>query len=323
MIPVSTTVAQPVMTPGAPSTDTARDVPLHEVATHEMSRPEQPANAPARLPASHELHAQVQGAAYAAPNGAGGASGASGQVVDPRKAAQAYMAHGVAALKAHRYNEAIESFREAYRLFPSPRILMNLGAALRDSGQFAEAVVVYEQYLSDPGRDPARDDEVRTAMEGARAKLGGQSYSADDIAQSKVLMAQGEQAARAGRWDEALQAFRSAHAHNPLPAFLNNQAFCLEKLNAPLAAAMLHRQFADATPNAGDAAKARASAERLSTLGANAPITASGLAGGMEWLQRGNALLRDHKSSRGLGDVYKRQCCRAAATPCRRRGPTR
>ena len=107
------------------------------------------------------------------------------------------------------------------------------------AGQFAEAVVVYEKYLSDPNHDPSRDGEVRTAMESARAKLDGKTYTADDIAQSKADMARGLEAVRNGRYDEALEAFRSAHAHNPLPEFLHNQAYCLEKLNAPLAAAML------------------------------------------------------------------------------------
>jgi tetratricopeptide (TPR) repeat protein len=136
---------------------------------------------------------------------------------------------------------------------------------------------------------------VRSAMESARAQLGGKTYSADDIAQSKADMARGLQAVQAGRYDEALAAFRSAHAHNPLPEFLHNQAHCLEKLNAPVSAAQMYRQFAEATPNANDASKARASAALLSAHGSSAPINASGLAGGMEWMHRGNQLLMAHK----------------------------
>jgi len=304
MIPMTTTgVPTPVMTPPVPAADeAAHEVPLHDgVAAPQLSGREKAGGAPGNLPGSHDLHAQVQTAAYGAPGGAGGATGAGSQApVDPRKAAQAHMDHGNAALKARDYKQAIESFREAYRLFPSPKILMNLGSALRDAGQFAEAVVVYEQYLADPSHDPKREGEVRTAMEDARSHLGGQTYSADDIAKSKELMARGEQAVRAGRYDEALDAFRSAHAHNPLPEFLNNQAFCLQKLNAPLSAALLYRQFAEATPNKGDASQALASAARLSAQGANAPITATGLAGGMEWMQRGNQLLQAHKYDQAL-----------------------
>jgi len=303
MIPITTiNPPTPAMTPTAPAADeVAAEVSVHEHVASEMSGPERSGGALANLPASHDLHAQVQDAAYSLPHGAGGASRSGAQPpVDPRKAAQAYMDHGNAALKAHSYKEAIESFREAYRHFPSPKILMNLGSALRDAGQYAEAVVVYEQYLADPSHDTARDGEVRTAMESARAQLGGQTYTADDIAQSKELMQRGEQAVRAGRYDDALQAFRSAHAHNPLPEFLSNQAFCLEKLKAPLSAALLYREFAEATPNKAEASQARESAARLGAQGASAPITATGLAGGMEWMQRGNQLLREHKYDQAL-----------------------
>jgi tetratricopeptide (TPR) repeat protein len=269
------------------------DVPVHDHEAPAMSGPEKPGGALAHLPPSHGLHSQVQGAAYSAPHGAGGA--AQGTPADPRRAAQAYMEQGIKALKAGDPKAAVAAFREAYQLFPSPKILMNLGSALRDAGQFAESVVVYEQYLADPGHDRTRDGEVRTAMEGARAQLGGKTYSADDIAKSKADMARGLQAVQAGRYDEALAAFRSAHAHNPLPEFLHNQAHCLEKLNAPVSAAQMYRQFAEATPNANEASQARASAALLSANGSSAPITASGLAGGMEWMHRGNQLLMAHK----------------------------
>ncbi len=298
MIPTTTSpTAAPVphsVAHDAPNADVSpADKPLHGHEVPEMTGPEKPGGALAHLPPSHGLHQQVQGAAYSAPHGAGGAG--QGAPVDPRKAAQAFMDHGIKALMAKDYKDAIAAFREAYQLFPSPKILMNLGSALKDAGQFAESVVVYEQYLADPGHDPARDGEVRTALEGARAQLGGKTYSAADIAQSKVDRERGLQAAQAGRWDEALQAFRSAHAHNPLPEFLHNQAHCLQKLNAPMAAAMLYRQFAEATPNKNEASQARATAAQLSAQGASAPITASGLAGGMEWMQRGNQLLFAHR----------------------------
>ncbi len=293
MIPTSTSpTATPVANPVAHDMP-HDDVPVHGHEAPAMSGPEKPGGALAHLPPSHGLHSQVQGVAYSAPHGAGG--GAQGTPVDPRKAAQAFMDQGIKALKAGDPKAAIAAFREAHQLFPSPKILMNLGSALRDAGQFAESVVVYEQYLADPGHDRTRDGEVRTAMESARAQLGGKAYSADDIAQSKVDMVRGLQAVQAGRYDEALAAFRSAHAHNPLPEFLHNQAHCLEKLNAPMAAAHMYRQFAEATPNANEASQARATAARLSAVGSSAPITASGLAGGMEWMQRGNQLLMAHK----------------------------
>ncbi len=297
MIPTTTSpIATPVMNPALPHDIPEDVVPAHDSGAPAMSGPEKPGGALANLPPSHDLHSQVQGAAYSAPHGAGGpGAGAQASPVDPRKAAQAFMDQGVKALKAGDAKGAIAAFRDAYELFPSPKILMNLGSALRDAGQFAESVVVYEQYLADPGHDRSRDGEVRTAMEGARAQLGGKTYTADDIAQSKELMARGLEAVKAGRYDDALQAFRDAHQHNPLPEFLHNQAHCLEKLGAPMSAARMYREFAEATPNKGEASQARATAAQLSAKGADAPITAKGLAGGMEWMQRGNQLLMAHK----------------------------
>ena len=300
MIPTTTSpIATPVMAPTVPLDDAMHDaVPVHDHAAPEMSGPEKPAGAPTHLPASHDLHAQVQNAAY----GAGATSGAGSppQPPDSRKLAQAYMDQGNKALQAKDYKTAIALFRDAYAMFPSPKILMNLGTALKDAGQYAEAVVVYEQYLGDPKHDPARDGEVRTALESARSHLGGKTYSADDIAQSKAAMTRGLEAVKAGRYDEALMAFRDAHQHNPLPEFLNNQAVCLQKLGAPMAAARFYREFAEATPNKNEASQARATAAQLSAQGANAPITATGLAGGLEWMQRGNQLLHAHKYDEAL-----------------------
>ena len=257
MIPTTTSpIATPVMNPAVPHDMPEDAVPVHDSGAPAMSGPEKPGGALANLPPSHDLHSQVQGAAYSAPHGAGGpGGGAQASPVDPRKAAQAFMDQGVKALKAGDAKGAIAAFRDAYELFPSPKILMNLGSALRDAGQFAESVVVYEQYLADPGHDRSRDGEVRTAMEGARAQLGGKTYTADDIAQSKELMARGLEAVKAGRYDDALQAFRDAHQHNPLPEFLHNQAHCLEKLGAPMSAARMYREFAEATPNKGEASR--------------------------------------------------------------------
>lgn len=299
MIPTTTArIAPPAMTPTGPTGDTPHEVNVHDGGTPAMSGPDKPGRGSAPQLPAYDLHSQMRHAAYVG-NGAAGAPGSAASggagAAHSRKLAQAYVTHGLEALKAHDYKTAVTAFREAYQLFPSPNILMNLGTALLDSGQFAEAAVVYEQYLADPSRNPARDGDVRDALQRARSHLDGRRYSGDDIAQSKQLMGRGEEAVRAGRYDEALEAFRGAHAHNPLPEFLYNQAHCLEKLNAPMSAAQLYREYAEARPDAPDASQARATAARLSAQGADAPITAIGLAGGMEWNRRGMQLLNAHR----------------------------
>lgn len=298
MIPTTTIrTAPPEVTPAADSTaDPSRDLSMHDSGGHAMSGPERHGGAPTHPLPAYDLHSAVRSAVHAGPGGAGATgTAAPTNAADPRKLAQAYMTHGVEALKARDYRAAIAAFREAYQLFPSPKILMNLGTALLDGGQFAEATVVYEQYLGDPSHDPARDGEVRDALQRARSHLDGRTYTADDIAKSKQLMTQGLEAVRSGRFGEALEVFREAHGHNPLPEFLYNQAHCLEKLNAPMSAAQLYREYAEAKPSAGDASQARATAARLSAQGADAPITAVGLAGGMEWMRRGMQLMNAHR----------------------------
>jgi tetratricopeptide (TPR) repeat protein len=296
MIPNSTApIASPALNPSVPADDGTQEVPAHDGAPPQMQGPDVPGGALARLPASHDLHAQVQNAAYASPHGAGGASGAGqSKPVDPRAAAQLLMNEGNKALMAGKYKEAIELFRDAYQRFPSPKILMNLGSALLDAGQYAEAALTYEKYLDAEPNGP-RAGEVREALERARSHLGGRSYTEADIAKSKELMTQGEQAVRAGDYAKALDAFTEAHELNPLAEFSFNKAFCLQKLGAPLAAAAAYRSFAAETTHAKEATQANALADKLAAQGANAPIFAMGRAGGMEWMQRGNALLFAHK----------------------------
>ncbi|HRI67191.1 MAG TPA: PEGA domain-containing protein [Polyangium sp.] len=48
------------------------------------------------------------------------------------------------------YVEALEKFRAAYAVYPSPKLLLNMGTMLRQLGRNVEAAAVYEQYLRDP-----------------------------------------------------------------------------------------------------------------------------------------------------------------------------
>lgn len=54
------------------------------------------------------------------------------------------------------YASAIASYREAYRLVPSPGLLYNLGQAYRLAGQCAEAADAYRRYLAQYPRSPYR-----------------------------------------------------------------------------------------------------------------------------------------------------------------------
>jgi hypothetical protein len=79
-----------------------------------------------------------------------------------RKAkAQKLVSQGVAAANQGIFTDALESFEQAYELYPSPKILINIGTSLRHLGRNAEAARIYELYLQDPDADPKRAKEVR------------------------------------------------------------------------------------------------------------------------------------------------------------------
>ena len=80
-------------------------------------------------------------------------------------------------LETGEFAKALELYREAYARFPSPKILINIGTALRSLGRDAEAAETYQRYLDDPGADPKRRDEVKQLLDELSAKLGRLSIS--------------------------------------------------------------------------------------------------------------------------------------------------
>ncbi len=202
-----------------------------------------------------------------------------------REGGQEWMARGNRHLHAHRYNEAVKAYDEGFKTFPSEKFMLNKAAALLDGGRYSEAVREYERYLSDP--NAPRADEARAAME--RAKVGVAKE------ESRNEYDKGALAYKAGRYQEALDAFEKAYELNPLPEFKYNMGASLEKLGRPYAAAERYSQYAKEKPSAADAQKVNSRAEKLRTEADKAPITASGREGGQEWMLRGNRLLSAHK----------------------------
>ncbi|HUL64690.1 MAG TPA: tetratricopeptide repeat protein [Burkholderiaceae bacterium] len=210
-----------------------------------------------------------------------------------RKEAQAFNDAGLKALKEHRYNEAIELFEQGFRIRPHPSFMLNKAAALFDSGRYAEAKLAYENYLTFP--DAPRADEARKQIERADAALGGQQVTTADVVEARKYFEAGQKAFAAGRYEEALDAFQQASAYNPMADFKFNEASCLEKLGRPYAAADEYEAFVRMKPDAKDAAQITQRVEKLRSDADKQPITQSGLAGGQEWMSRGNRLLRAHR----------------------------
>lgn len=210
-----------------------------------------------------------------------------------RKEAQVWMDHGNKMLKEHRYNEALEDFEEGFRTYPHPSFLLNKASTLLDAGRYSEAVQAYERYLSDP--DAPRADEAKAAMERAKSMMGGVEATATGVAESRKEFDKGAEAFKAGRYQEALDAFEKADELNPLADFKYNQASALEKLGRPYAAADRLQDYLKMKPDAKDKAAVTEKMNKLREAADKSPITATGQAGGQEWLLRGNRLLFAHK----------------------------
>lgn len=84
----------------------------------------------------------------------------SGSKVD----AQSLMQSGVKLLEAKDYLGALVVFKDAYKRFPSPKILLNIGTTLNLLDRKAEAANAYQRYLDAPDADPAKKPDVTAAL---------------------------------------------------------------------------------------------------------------------------------------------------------------
>ena len=256
----------------------------------------------AKFSAANGMHAGVQQFAYASPNGGGANSGTSrtqastpaaptASEVKAQKEAQALMNQGITYLNAGKYREAIAAFDEGFRIYPAPQFILNKAAAYYESGHYAEAKLEYDIYLSDP--NAGRADEVSAARDRAIEKLGGREATATGIEESRQLFEQGQKAMQEGRYEDALTAFDAAYEKNPIPDFRYDGAICQEKLGRPYAAIASYQQYLDTAPSGGDQAAVTKHMQALRVQADASPITATGAAGGQEWLTRGVNLLKE------------------------------
>ena len=110
-------------------------------------------------------------ALVAAPGFAQSAEPAAPSVESPEKTgALALLAEGLALTQEGDFALALDKFREAYAIYPSAKLLINIGTSLRALGRQAEAAASYERYLHDPDAAPERVREL-TALIGEIDKL--------------------------------------------------------------------------------------------------------------------------------------------------------
>jgi tetratricopeptide (TPR) repeat protein len=92
----------------------------------------------------------------------------SAHAEDKAKAREAFRV-GTQHFKLGEYDQALDSFKEAYRNFESPIFLFNIAQCERQLNHKQEAIRFYRQYLSD-----AKDATNRDEVQGIIAKLQAQ-----------------------------------------------------------------------------------------------------------------------------------------------------
>jgi len=105
----------------------------------------------------------------------------------PSQKARALFREGNRLVRRKDYPAALERFRAAYALYPSPKILLNTGTTLQLLGRNAEAADAYEHYLADPGADPTRRAEVTGLVEALDRQVA-RLHVTVDVDRAEVLI---------------------------------------------------------------------------------------------------------------------------------------
>jgi hypothetical protein len=89
-----------------------------------------------------------------------------------RARASALTREGARAYQGGDYATALARFQEAYAVFPSPRLLFNLGQSYGRAGRYVEATESFERFLATAGNAPASArSEAERSLEQMRDKV--------------------------------------------------------------------------------------------------------------------------------------------------------
>ncbi len=105
---------------------------------------------------------------------------------DAKQEAKARYTSGQSHYNLNEFKEALDDFKEAYRLYPDPVFLFNVAQCERQLGEFDEAIKFYRSYLRNKPKAPNRAevlrriDEMQTAANAS--KSGGAPTVRDEAA---------------------------------------------------------------------------------------------------------------------------------------------
>lgn len=101
-------------------------------------------------------------------------SASSGAAQENKARARALFGEGVTAFERGDFENALESFTQAYRLAPHPAVRVNMANCYEQLGRYAEATFNYQRFLEESGANvsPEQRADVQTAIERLKQKFG-------------------------------------------------------------------------------------------------------------------------------------------------------
>ena len=81
-----------------------------------------------------------------------------------KELAQSLVTEGVALLERKDYQPALDRFAAAYELFPTPKLLLNMAATLRDMGRLADSADMYQAFIEAPETNPELVGEAKQIL---------------------------------------------------------------------------------------------------------------------------------------------------------------
>lgn len=103
---------------------------------------------------------------------AGATANVEAAPADARKAARDELRGGASHLREGRYDDALQSFRRAYDLVPSPKIHFNFGLAYAGLARWSEALRAFERFLAEAQDATAEQRaQAREQIAGLQSKV--------------------------------------------------------------------------------------------------------------------------------------------------------
>jgi tetratricopeptide (TPR) repeat protein len=105
---------------------------------------------------------------------------------DPATKAHALNAKGKKHLKAKDYVAALDAFEEAYDIYPSAGLLVNIGTTYQQMGKTVEAANWYQRYLDDPGAQEPLATQTAKSLAVLDINLGRLAIAVDERAEIQI-----------------------------------------------------------------------------------------------------------------------------------------